>query len=175
MQKEAWQVLHSLLEHHHLYLPPTLNDSDILAHELYKLALFQLTALCQTLLNIPGECRGRKEKSLTLCACTSFPSFFADARKGISTANACSTIHARVWNTAAVFSFENRKGLYLAQKTRSIYHLDMSISQSWIAFKSTVQDLQEGQKTPKIVTSHDNLTCLHHHPNSIVWLNHEVL
>lgn len=34
----------------------------------------------------------------------------------------------------------------------------MSISQSWIAFKSTVQDLQEGQKTPKIVTFRDNLS-----------------
>lgn len=34
----------------------------------------------------------------------------------------------------------------------------MSISQSQRAFKSTVQDLQDGQKTPKIVTSHDNLS-----------------
>lgn len=158
MQKEAWQALHSLLKHHHLYLPPTLNDSDILAHELYKLAFVSFNSSVPDTPNIPGECRGRKEKSLTLCACPSFPSFFADARKGISTANACSTIHARVWNTATVFSFENRKRLRLAQKTKSIYHLDMSISQSWIAFKSTVQDLQEGQKTPKTVTSRDNLS-----------------
>lgn len=39
-----------------------------------------------------------------LRACASFPSFLADAREGIPAANTRSTIHARVQNTAAVFS-----------------------------------------------------------------------
>lgn len=89
-----------------------MSDSDILAAKHNKLALFQLTTLLDTL-SITEQ---RRRKSLTLCACTSFPSFFADARKGVSAANTCSTIHTRVWNTTAVFSFENRKGIYLAQQ-----------------------------------------------------------
>lgn len=65
VQKEAWQALHSLLKHH-LYLPPTLNDSEILAHELYKLALFQLKALCQTLLISQRNAKEERRKAL-LC------------------------------------------------------------------------------------------------------------
>lgn len=66
MQKAARQTLHSLLEHRLLYLPPTPNDSNILAHEPHKLALFQLTALCQTLPISQGDAGEERRKAL-LC------------------------------------------------------------------------------------------------------------
>jgi len=148
---------HSLLDHH-LYVPPTLNDSDILAHELYKLVLLQLTALCQTLPVSQGNAEEERRKAL-LCVHVrpSHPSLQMQEKE--------SPLPTHVPPFMQGFGIQL---LFLALKTekvsiyhrrqKSIYHLDMPNVIQDSGIKSTVQDSEAGQKTPKIVTSHDHLS-----------------